>query len=110
WFAREEQRRLAARRRRRRRMTNLLLSFVLAGATWGAIEIQRSVPDDDTTLAASSSVGQLIQAPSPSTEEQSAPLGQPPAVAWDGSPYTFLQTTTDERGVAVPVTWSPCRP
>ncbi|GEL95080.1 matrixin family metalloprotease [Cellulomonas composti] len=40
--------------------------------------------------------------------EGAAPLGTPPVVAWDGSPYAFEATQTVD-GEERPVTWDPCR-
>ena len=49
-------------------------------------------------------------APPPGLEEQGQPLGNPPQVQWDGSPYNFLRMQTRADGETVPVAWSPCRP
>lgn len=48
--------------------------------------------------------------PPPGLEEAPAPLGRPPVVAANGSPYLFLHTQANAQGVTVPVAWSPCRP
>jgi hypothetical protein len=48
--------------------------------------------------------------PLPGFEEVGQPLGYPPHVDWDGSPYDFLRMQTAPGGDQVPVAWSPCRP
>lgn len=102
----------AGLKRLRRRSTVRTVGAVLAavGVGAGALYLQNAAPGADGPAFSASAAANNAWPP-PGRDEQSAPLGSPPAGApthaVEGAGFRFLSHQT---GKTTPVTWSPCRP
>ena len=79
------------------------------GVGAAALYLQAAVPDVGAEPAFSTPAAGNSTNPPPGVDEQSSPLGSPPAgkSTAEGVGYRFL---THQTGSTAPVTWSPCRP
>jgi len=118
--------RAAARARRsagRRPLVAVLLVMLLVVGSvlqWGAHqpggvvvalgELVNGTSGSAPAATAEPAERQAVDLPPAGFEEQTTPLGQPPQVDSNGSPYAFVSVTELADGSTRPVAWSPCRP